>query len=269
MTLVPTAMPASSSILQFSSFHNIRGLRHAVTTRSGGTSTRPYASLNLGFHVSDEKNSVQQNRQIAARSLGIDAAHVVAMQQTHSTNVQMVTQAEAGRGALDWQSGIPDTDALITAKVNVPLLILVADCAPLLLADPVNRVLAVVHAGWRGAVARIASKAVLQMAQRFGSKPEDVRIGVGPCLCASCFEVGDEVVTAASEIAPHAVLHDYEKPHLDLREVLRADLMQHRVLDTNIEIMTRCPRCENATFFSHRGESGTTGRFGLYAWWEK
>lgn len=256
-------------MLRFSSFCDVPGLQHAVTTRSGGTSTRPYASLNLGFHVGDEERSVQQNRQIVAQKLNFDPTRVVAMQQTHSANVQVVTQAEAGRGALNWQSAVSDTDALVTSENSLPLLILVADCAPLLLVDPINRVLAVVHAGWRGAVARIASKTINQMAQTFGSKAEDIRVGIGPCLCASCFEIGDEVVTAASEIAPHAVLRDYEKPHLDLRELLRTDLMQHRVLDAHIETMSHCPRCENSVFFSHRGEGGTTGRFGLYAWWEK
>lgn len=255
------------SVLRFRFLRDIEGLSHAVTTRHGGTSTRSYKSLNLGFHVGDDEKTVQRNREIVARHLAFDASQIVAMQQTHSANVQNVTKNEAGRGALDWQSAIENTDALITDERNLPLLVLVADCAPLLMVDVEHRVLAVVHAGWRGAVARVASKTLQQMTDVFDTKPENVRVGIGPCLCARCFEVGPEVVAAANEIAPHAVIEIDHKPHLDLRALLREDLMQHRVLDVHLETMSNCPRCEVERFFSHRGENGTTGRFGLYARW--
>lgn len=257
-----------TSFLHFSSFSHIDGLQHAITTRHGGSSEGFYASLNLGFHVGDEPNRVRENRQAVARNLGYNPENLIAAQQTHSANVAVVAGEDRGRGALDWTSAVAKTDALMTQKSDTPLMILVADCAPLLLVDEVNHVLAVVHAGWRGATSRIASQTVLKMAQSFGTKAEDVRVGIGPCLCESCFEIGEEVVSAANEIAPQSVLPGFEKPHLDLRELLRADLRSVRVLDSQIETLPHCPRYTTQKFFSHRGENGTTGRFGVVAWWK-
>lgn len=256
------------NLLRFSHLQHTDALNHAITTRHGGSSTRSYASLNLGFHVGDDEINVQQNRHRVARNLNIDATRVVSMQQTHSANMEIVTRADCGRGALDWQSAISNTDALITDETNLPLLVLVADCAPLLIVDIEDRVLAVVHAGWRGAVSRIASKTVEKMAREFGSKAENLRVGIGPCLCAACFEIGPEVVIAASAIAPSSIVQKADKSHLDLRQLLRDDLTEHRVLDAHIEILPNCPRCEVESFFSHRGENGKTGRFGLVAWWK-
>ena len=256
-----------NSFLRLPSFSRINGLQHAITTRHAGSSTGFYTSLNLGFHVGDKLGNVCENRQTIARNLGYNAENLTCAQQTHGANIEIVTRKNRGRGALDWQSAIPATDALMTQESDTPLMILVADCAPLLLVDETNHALAVVHAGWRGATCRIASQTVLKMAQSFGTKAEDVRVGIGPTLCVDCFEVGEEVVSAATEIAPQAVSLQFEKPHLDLRELLREDLRSVRVLDSHIETMTSCPRCEAEMFFSHRGENGVTGRFALIAWW--
>lgn len=170
----------------------------------------------------------------------------------------------SGRGALDFDSAIPDCDALIVAEPKIPVMILVADCAPVLLVDPVRRVLAVVHAGWRGAVAGVTSRTLGEMQKVFGTKTEEVLAAVGPCLCADCFEVGEEV---AAQAARTCVIGGYEKPHLDLRALVQHDLKSAGVLAVNVEVLERCPRCENEAFFSHRAQGGKAGRFGLVAWW--
>lgn len=257
-----------NSFLHFSSFSHIDGLQHAITTRHGGSSEGFYASLNLGLHVGDNAEDVCENRQTVARNLAYNAENLTCAQQTHSANVAVVAGEDRGRGALDWQSAIPSTDALMTQESDTPLMILVADCAPLLLVDEVSHVVAVVHAGWRGATQRIASQTILKMTKHFGTKAEDARVGIGPTLCLSCFEIGEEVVDAATKIAPQSVLHSFAKPHLDLRELLREDLRSVRVLDSQIETLPHCPRCTTQKFFSHRGENGTTGRFALVAWWK-
>ncbi len=253
--------------LQFPILSQINGLQHAITTRSGGSSTRPYESLNLGYHVGDDANRVRENRQFVARELGFNVENFVAAQQTHSANIAVVTPANRGCGALDWESAIPETDALVTNETNVALMILVADCAPLLFVDETHHALAVVHAGWRGATQRIASKTVTEMAERFGTKGDDLRVGIGPTLCPQCFEIGNEVADIARNIAPRSIIKNGAKPHLDLRRLLRDDLCSVRVLDSQIEVMERCPRCATGTFFSHRGENGKTGRFALVACW--
>jgi hypothetical protein len=253
---------------QFETLQNIPGFRHAVTTRAGGESEDNYASLNLGYHVDDNAATVTRNRRALSTALGYDATSLVAAQQTHGAHAEIVTAAMRGRGALDWESALPATDALIVGETNIPALILVADCAPLVLVDETHRVFALVHAGWRGAVARIASQTVRKMEGAFGSNPADIRVGIGPHLCAACFEIGDEVEHAAMEIAPQSIVGKYEKPHLDLRTLLRADVENSGVLPARIESMNRCPRCEVETFFSHRGQGGVAGRFGLVALWD-
>ena len=265
---VPNTDFVMTHFFRFSFLSQIDGLQHAITTRHNGSSTGFCDSLNLGFHVGDNANNVRENRQIVAQELGFDIAHLTCAQQTHGANCEIVTTENRGRGALDWESAIPETDALITSESETPLMILVADCAPLLFVDETNRVLAVVHAGWRGATSRIASKTVLKMAEVFGTKAEDLRVGVGPTLCVNCFQVGNEVAQIASAIASQSLKNQGEKWYLDMRELLREDLRQVRVLDSQIETMPNCPRCETQTFFSHRGENGKTGRFALVAQWK-
>jgi YfiH family protein len=257
-----------SPFFQFNSLQPISGLRHALTTRQGGYSEGDFATINLGYHVHDDAAVVTRNRRELALLLGYDAATLVAAQQVHGAVSHIATRDDSGRGALDWGSAIQGTDSLITAEPKLPLLILVADCAPLILVDARRRVLALVHAGWRGAVARVASQTVQRMEREFDTRLEDVWVGIGPHLCPVCFEIGDEVAAAAEPIAPDSIILGYTKPHLDLAAVLRADLASVGVRSEAIESMPHCPNCETDLFFSHRGQNGKAGRFGLVAWWE-
>lgn len=253
-------------MLQFQYLREIPGLRHAVTTRDGGVSSGEYASLNLAFHVGDETETVRENRRISACKIGFNLENLVAAQQVHGDAIQIVHAQDVGRGALDMESAIPNTDALITDTKNLPLLILVADCAPILLVDPKNQVLAVVHAGWRGALAGIASKTVLRMQSEFGSAPEEILAGIGPCLCLENLEIGPEVAAQVAQADAKSVVPGWEKPHLDLRGLISRDLESVGVRAQNVEAMPFCSK-DDARFFSHRGQSGIAGRFGIVAWW--
>jgi len=253
--------------VQFPLLEKISGLRHAVTTRDGGVSSGAYESLNLGFHVGDNAEDVRENRCRLASHLGYDAASLVAAQQTHSANVQVLEREMCGCGALEWNSALPATDAVVVAEKNLPALILVADCAPLILVDERRKIFALVHAGWRGAVAQIASRTVAEM-KVLGSRPDEIAVGIGPHLCAACFEIGAEVAREAEKIAPDSVVPQKPKAHLDLQKLLRQDLKSAGVGGENIEAMNRCPRCENELFFSHRAQGASAGRFGLVAFWE-
>ena len=249
------------NLLRFSSFSDIPHLRHAISTRDGGFSSGDYASLNLAFHVGDDDAIVRRNRRALADNLGYDAQNLIAAQQVHGMAFTVATAGDSGRGALDWESALPATDAIVTAQVGVPLLILVADCAPILLFDSQARVLALVHAGWRGARAGVASSAVAAM-ESLGASARNIRAGIGPCLCARNLEVGPEV---AAMFADKTVLEaSGEKFRLDLRAVIENDLRSAGV--ANIEISEICPKDENETFFSHRGQNGEAGRFGIVAY---
>lgn len=251
--------------LEFDLIKEIPHLQHAITTRDGGVSQAEYSALNLAFHVGDNSADVIENRRRLANSLGYDANILVAAQQVHGVNAEIVTSEYSGRGALDWDSAILETDALITSEKQLPLLILVADCAPILIVDSTRGVLAVVHAGWRGAVGKIASQTIAKMSAEFGTIAEEIQVGIGPCLCAACFEIGVEV---AREVSSECLMSGFEKPHLDLRALIQGDLLAAGVLPSRIETMSHCPRCENQMLFSHRGQNGQAGRFGLVAWWE-
>lgn len=248
-------------LLQFPIFDDIPHFHHAITTRDGGFSRGEFSGLNLAFHVGDDAETVRRNRRALASELGFDAEKLVAAQQVHSNNCAIVTAQDAGRGALDWDSALPDTDALICAERDLPLLILVADCAPILLVEPKTRIFAVVHAGWRGAKDKIASRAVRQMIE-LGADVNQIRAGIGPCLCAENLEVGRDVAARIED--ENALEICGEEYRLDLRVLIKNDLNRTGV--RHIEMRAECPKRENETFFSHRGQNGTAGRFGIVAW---
>lgn len=251
--------------LSFDSLRKIPHLRHAITTREGGVSQREYSALNLASHVGDDADDVRENRRRLAGELNFDHLNLVSAQQVHGANAMIVTQKYSRRGALDWDSAISETDALIVNEKQIPLLILVADCAPILIADSKREILAVVHAGWRGAAEKIASQTIAKMQDECGAQVEDLQVGIGPCLCAKCFEIGEEV---AAKVPSKFLIEGFEKPHLDLRALIQGDLLAKGVLPSRIETMNHCPKCENEMFFSHRGQNGKAGRFGLVAWWQ-
>ena len=208
-----------------------------------------------------------RNRALWAREAGFSSVNIVGAQQVHGDYVRVVTRDDIGRGHFE---GLPACDALVTAEEDVPLLILVADCAPVLLVDPVGRACAVVHAGWRGALAGIAGKTLAVMQQHWGTEPSEVLAAIGPCLNVANLEVGEEVAAQVEAVHPPAVVRDgWEKPHLDLRALIVADLIGRGVGEKSIEVSSLCPRERNDLFFSHRGQNGRAGRFGLVAWWAK
>ena len=252
-------------MLHFPTLLDVPNLRHAITTRAGGASVGEFAALNLAFHVGDEAATVRRNRRALAGKLGYNAENLVAAQQVHGATGTIVGGADAGRGALDWDSALPATDAILTAAADLPLLILVADCAPVLLVDARARVLALVHAGWRGALAGVAARAVEQM-ETLGAQPSNVRAGIGPCLCPRNLEIGREVAAPVAAQDPRALQRCGEKYRLDLRGMIERDLQRAGVAPSRIETRPECPK-DDARFFSHRGQNGRAGRFGIVAWW--
>jgi YfiH family protein len=169
-----------------------------VTTRHGGVSAGGYATLNLSFAVGDEAANVRENRRRAAAALGADPAHFVFAAQVHGSRAEVVSAADQGRGTLAAGDAVGPADALVTATPGTVLAILVADCVPIVLYDPAAHVLACVHAGWRGTVARTAQAALAAMCS-LGTRPEDVIAGIGPSVAAGSYQVGEEVAAAARD----------------------------------------------------------------------
>jgi polyphenol oxidase len=188
----------------------VSGADAVATARSGGVSSGPYATLNLSLSVGDDPRHVLENRRRLALALGADPGDFVFARQVHGSGVRVVGEAERGSGAFSLDDAIPDTDALVTRSPGVLLAIVTADCVPVVLHDPVAGVLACVHAGWRGTVARVCAAAVAAM-QTLGSCPSQVIAGVGPAASPARYQVAADVHRAVTEAFGEAAA-DFLRP---------------------------------------------------------
>lgn len=250
--------------VQFNSFTRGDLITHGFTCRTGGMSSPPFDGLNMALHVGDDPQHVRANRALACRSLEIEPAELVAGVQVHGSRVQMVTREHRGRGALDYATALPDTDALVTNVPEVPLSSYYADCVPVLLFDPVKVVVGLAHAGWRGTVQRIAAATLEKMCGEFGCDPQHVLAGIGPSIGPCCYRVDAPVQQALAGGFPY--WRELLKPAgpenwlLDLWETNRRTLMDAGVLPVNITLANMCTACRPDLFFSYRTSGGNTGR---------
>ncbi len=230
---------------------------HAVLTRIGGVSQGPYATLNLGHTVGDDFAAVQENHRRVLESLGLHPGQVVSPHQVHEDRAVIVGRRHRG-------TVCPATDALLTAEPGVPLMMRFGDCTPVMIFDPVQRVVGLVHAGWRGIVAGVIPSAVRTMCTRLGSESGDVWAGIGPTIGPCCYEVGRDVGDEIARACPPEaeVLHRVNSRwHADLPAAAKAQLCAAGVRE--IDHAHLCTSCRVDEFFSHRAENGRTGRFGI------
>ena len=167
-------------------------VRHLFTTRTGGTSSGIFESLNLSFTRGDDRDCVLQNYDRVAEVLGITRDRIVCSDQTHTTNIRIVTKEDAGKG-IDRQRDYADIDGLITNEKGLALATFYADCVPLYFVDPVREVIGLAHSGWRGTVAGMGKKMVERMHAAFGCDPADIHAAIGPSICQECYEVSSDV----------------------------------------------------------------------------
>jgi hypothetical protein len=250
-------------LLQFENLSRIPGLTHFVTTRAGGLSLPPYNTLNLGLHTADKPEDVHANRTLLAAETGIAADKFLYASQVHSGDVKIIDSAAIKNGILTLN---PRTDATITALSGICLMMMVADCVPVLLFDPFKKVSAVVHAGWRGTVQQITSNTIRWMVEYFGSNPEDILAGIGPSIGPCCYEVGEDVKEFANQCfgttEGYLIQKNHNsKPHFDLWYANHKQLTDNGVKSENIETAELCTRCHSDIFFSSRASGGITGRF--------
>jgi len=240
-----------------------------VTTRHGGVSQGPYESLNLGLHVGDDDKDVLENRRRAAAALGGDLSDMVFCNQAHGREVRVVTAADRGRGSLTLDDAIAKTDALVTAEPGIILVVMVADCVPIVLYDPVAHVLASVHAGWRGTVARVSEAAVAAM-RTLGSRPADIVAGVGPAIAPGRYQVGDDVLDAAQACfggrADEVIRPDGTGKWLfDLWTANQIVLRDAGVRDENVQLAAISTGSGGAGLFFSDREVRPCGRFAAIA----
>lgn len=242
------------------------GVGNAFSCRLHGESTVVEGSLNLALHVGDDSEAVLKNRRAFADILGVDSEKFTACEQVHGSEVVCVTQKFVGSGAVNFTDTVKGADALITNLPNVPLILFFADCVPLIFADAVTGAIGIAHGGWRGTVAEIATKTVSAMMREFGSKAEDIIVGIGPSIGECCFEVDDAVYSQVEKYKECFIKQDNGKYMMNLQLWNEKLLVDAGIKPYNIYQSGICTKCNNELFFSYRAESGKTGRMGVAVW---
>lgn len=241
---------------QFETLANHREVTHAAFTRLGGRSTGSFHGLNVGQSVGDDEAAVRHNHQLVFQTLGLAPEQVVTAHQVHGTNVAVAQAASLGSVA-------KATDALISRERGVALLLRFADCLPLMLYDPVQGAIGLVHAGWRGCLAGVLPCTIDAMEHTFGCAPRDLLACLGPAIGPCCYQVGTEVITRVRDVfggGDRLLLTQADGScHFDLPGAVRLQLLDVGV--RHIETSGVCTHCRTDEFFSHRAEKGRTGRF--------
>jgi len=244
------------SFYRFYHFSKEKSLIHAVSQKERGEAY----SFSLALHTGEEAGEIVANRRKLARQLSADERFVfVTAHQTHSNHVCIIDKKKM-YGWEKLEDAVEDCDALVTDRENVIVTILTADCVPILLYDPVKRVVAAVHAGWRGTEGEIVIKTIDTMKRRFGSSPSDILAGVAPAIGKCCYEVEEDVASHFSAY-PDAMQRHGKKYMLDLPEINKTQMIATGILEEHIEMSGICTACEVETFFSYRREQGCSGRF--------
>ena len=252
---------ADVTYLSAEAFEHASGVVHGFSTRLGGVSTGIYESLNLGSTRGDDSEHVRENYRRFFAAVGADLSTVAMTNQVHSDVVRPVTTADIKAGLLDPEPY--EADGLVTDIPGVALVIFSADCLPILLYDPVRRVIAAVHAGWRGTAAGIVERAVEKMSF-YGCRPVDILAAIGPGISQCCFETHEDVpnaMTTALGVRATPFLSPIEngKFKVDLKGINALRLERAGLHTEHISVATDCTACLPEKYWSHRFTGGVRG----------
>ena len=270
---VPLAGGTSFPLLTFAAWEELPGIRHCFSTREGGVSEGWLSSLNLRRGLYDPDENVNENFRRIAGFFGVGPDRIVCAQQTHTSNVRIVTSADAGKGVTR-ERDYTDIDGLITDIPGIVLYTSHADCVPIYFYDPVRRVIALAHSGWKGTAARIGEVTIRKMQEIYGCRPEDIYAAVGPSICADCYEVSEDVADAmrtcfsedGHETIPRILAKGKRSGHyqLDLWRACARILLESGIILEHLTISNVCT-CENSDeLFSHRATGGKRGNQGAF-----
>lgn len=219
------------------------------STRHGGVSPAPWHSLNLGKSTDDNPANVSENRQRFCAQLGFDPAQMAWSKQVHGDRIRLAGEPGGAEGF----------DALVSATPGVLLAVSVADCTPILLYDRAHSVVAAIHAGWKGTVARLVARTLEFMHSEFGTEGEFCFAYVGACIDECSFEVGEDVGELFEE-GFRRFDRERGKFFVDLKNANASQCLDFGIPPTQLEISPFCTVQHNDHFFSHRREKGVTGR---------
>ncbi len=277
---------AELEYLQFPKLAEMEQIQHLFTTRTGGVSTEHLASLNLSFSRGDLKEYVLENYRRIGLVMGCSIDRMVASHQTHTTNIRIVSEADAGKGIIA-EKDYTDIDGLITNVPGIALACFYADCVPLYFVDPVKHVIGLAHSGWRGTVAGIGRGMVSRMQELYGCDPAHIVAAIGPSICQECYEVSEEVAeefwtgfwveenirTFCQEIRTSGIYPEVEllipgkepgKYQLDLWLANLIVLRSAGIRFDNIDITDVCTCCNPEYLFSHRASKGMRGNLAAF-----
>lgn len=255
--------------LTYPSFEKIPDVVHCFSTREGGVSQGIFASMNLSFSRGDEEQAVMENYHRLADAVGFQVEDIVASDQTHTTNVRVVTEADRGNGVVK-PKAFHDVDGMITNVPGIVLCTYYADCVPLYFVDPVHHAVGLSHSGWRGTVGKIGKVTVQKMEQEFGSRPEQLLVAIGPSICQDCYEVSEDVIQqfqeAFSEKDWERLFYKKEngKYQLNLWEANRLVFQEAGIPAENISMPGICTCCNPQFLFSHRASHGKRGNLAAF-----
>lgn len=243
-------------------YHFPEGINAFSTRRQGGFSHGAYASFNCTHYCGDDESCVVLNRQKLCQEQGIRADRLFIPKQVHDIRIADINQDFLTLDKEAQESALDGVDALISPLPDCCLAISTADCIPILLYDPNNRVTAAVHAGWRGTVKGIATATLKAMQERYGCSGSKMHAAIGPGISVGAFEVGDEVYSQFQQAGfdMQRIALKQEKWHIDLWEANRMQLMEWGIRPEAIETAGICTYTHSDTFFSARKAGIRSGR---------
>lgn len=252
-------------VSRFSGLSGYRDISHFTTTRHGGVSTGTYASMNPGVYTEDDPGFIRKNLELLSNAVGISLENMVIPHQTHEDRVLAIDASFLSLNDKERKLRLEGVDALVTNVPDVCVAVSTADCVPVLLYAPDRKVVAAVHAGWRGTVLHIARKAASLMIEAYDCDPTQLVAGIGPSISQAAFEVGEEVVKAfqMEGFPMERILRrnaETQKAHIDLWETNRLQLLEAGLLSEHIEIAGICTYIRYEDYFSARRLSVKSGR---------
>ncbi|MDO4275745.1 MAG: peptidoglycan editing factor PgeF [Eubacteriales bacterium] len=255
--------------LTYPMLDGISGITHGFSTRLGGVSRGIYSSMNLSFSRGDEEEAVQENYRRLGAAIGFSPEDLVSSDQTHTTNVRVITEGDRGNG-ITKPRPYTDVDGMITDVPGLVLATFYADCVPLYFVDPVKRAVGLSHSGWRGTAGKIGAVTVEKMKETFGTSPSDLYAAIGPSICQDCYEVSEDVIEEFKKVfrPEQWELLFYGKGggkfQLNLWEANRIILMEAGILRERISMPNLCTCCNPEFLFSHRASKGKRGNLGAF-----
>jgi YfiH family protein len=242
--------------------HFANEIRHFSSTRTGGTSSGEFASLNLGNYSHDLRENIDRNRQLLCDELDIPFLNLIGAHQVHSAKVILIDEALLALPEYERKASLEGYDAVISRIPGICITATTADCVPILLFDPVNKAVAAIHSGWKGTLENITGITIDRMQQEFSTNPKDLVAAIGPCISGAVYEVGEDLVVQFQEkgfdVSHYFHSKENSKFVFDIRLTVAEELQAKGV--KNIELSPHCTYSEPELFFSARRQGILSGR---------